>query len=137
MYRRWIKPLRLKNRRSPNKVLTCESLRQKALSRDSRRHGVTSPAKEPKNPVKVLTSKAEGMECIIKTRGRRGSTLLHNHHPCQSSEGGVALRKTDTRTTPVMMNEPNGVCNLARAKGGWRFAAYICAQSKDKCQKIT
>jgi len=41
----------------------------------------------------------------------------------------------DNGTTPVKMNEQKGVCNVAHAKGGWRFAEYICAQSKDKCQK--
>ena len=63
--------------------------------------------------------------------------MFHSHHLRQSSEGGWRFAKQETRTTPVKMNEQKGVCNLARAKGGWRFAEYICAQSKDKRQKIT
>jgi len=82
---------------------------------------VTSTAKEPKNTVKVLTSNAAGKACIVKNKSRRTDGF---HPPSQLSEGGrVALRKTDTHTRPVTMNEPKHVCDLARAKeGGWRFA---------------
>ena len=44
----------------------------------------------------------------------------------------MALRKTDTRTTPVMTNEPKHVCDLARAKWGGASQQYIQAQPKDK-----
>ena len=45
----------------------------------------------------------------------------------------MVLRKTDTRTTPVTMNEPKHVCDLARAKGGGGASQqYIHAQPKDK-----
>ena len=111
-------PLRLKSRRSPNKVLMCESLRRKVLSHESRRHGATSMAKEPKNTVKVLTSNAAGKACIVKTRAEEPTDVIL---PASQAKGGGASQNRymhdagdDERTKTHLRPRPR--------KGGWRFA---------------
>ena len=49
----------------------------------------------------------------------------------------MALRKTKSRATAASMNKTKHVHPFARTKGGWRFASHICAQPKDKRQRIT
>ena len=121
-------PLRLKSRRSPNKIPSHESEGWKVMSRESQRVGVNLSGKRAEETCASPHEQSRRQRCAyLKQEAGGAKTPLTVILPASRAKRGVALRKTDTRTTPVTMNEPKPVCDLARAKRRWRFAtAHPC-----------
>ena len=67
-------PLRLKSRRSPDKVLTSECLRRKVLSHESRRLARPLRLKSRRSPNKILTCESLRRKVLSRESRRLGAT---------------------------------------------------------------